>query len=71
MFIGKEAYHVVCFFSVLVLTVLNAVMKQHPKFAALVEQIKALIDFISKDKSLGDSFRIDRSYLCKQRRNYR
>ena len=36
----------------------------HPKFAALVEQIKALNCFISKDESLGDGFRVGHSYLC-------
>jgi len=36
----------------------------HAKFTALVEQIKALNDFISKDESLGDGFRIGHSYLC-------
>ena len=35
-----------------------------PKFSALVEQIKALNDFISKDEALGDGFRIGHSYLC-------
>jgi 5-methylcytosine-specific restriction protein B len=34
------------------------------KFNALIEQIKALNDFISKDESLGDGFRIGHSYLC-------
>ena len=37
---------------------------EHPKFAALIEQIKALNSFISNDESLGDGFRIGHSYLC-------
>ena len=37
---------------------------EHPKFAALIEQIKALNCFIGKDESLGDGFRIGHSYLC-------
>ena len=37
---------------------------EHPKFAALIEQVKALNCFISKDESLGDGFRIGHSYLC-------
>lgn len=36
----------------------------HPKFTVLVEQVKALNSFISKDESLGDGFRIGHSYLC-------
>jgi 5-methylcytosine-specific restriction protein B len=42
------------------------VMQQanNPKFNTLVEQIKALNDFISKDESLGSGFRIGHSYLC-------
>lgn len=36
----------------------------HPKFTALVEQVKALNEFISKDESLGDGFQIGHSYLC-------
>jgi len=36
----------------------------NPKFNALVEQIKALNEFISKDESLGSGFRIGHSYLC-------
>jgi 5-methylcytosine-specific restriction protein B len=36
----------------------------NPKLNALVEQIKALNDFISKDESLGSGFRIGHSYLC-------
>jgi 5-methylcytosine-specific restriction protein B len=36
----------------------------HPRFTALVEQIKALNEFISKDEALGDGFRIGHSYLC-------
>jgi 5-methylcytosine-specific restriction protein B len=35
-----------------------------PKFSYLVEQIKALNDFISRDEALGDGFRIGHSYLC-------
>ncbi len=35
-----------------------------PKLNALVEQIKALNEFISKDESLGSGFRIGHSYLC-------
>ncbi|PYG84909.1 5-methylcytosine-specific restriction protein B [Ruminiclostridium sufflavum DSM 19573] len=38
--------------------------KSYPKFTALVEQIKALNEVISKDESLGDGFRIGHSYLC-------
>ena len=34
------------------------------KFNTLVEQIKSLNEFISKDDSLGDGFRIGHSYLC-------
>ncbi|MCX7749208.1 MAG: EVE domain-containing protein [Clostridia bacterium] len=36
----------------------------HPKFKALVVQIKALNEFISNDEALGDGFRIGHSYLC-------
>ena len=36
----------------------------HPKFSALIEQVKALNSVISKDESLGDGFRIGHSYLC-------
>lgn len=36
----------------------------HQKFSALIEQIKALNGFISKDESLGDGFRIGHSYFC-------
>ncbi len=36
----------------------------HTKFNDLIEQIKALNDFISQDESLGDGFRIGHSYLC-------
>lgn len=36
----------------------------NPKFEALVERIKELNTFISKDESLGDGFRIGHSYLC-------
>lgn len=36
----------------------------NPKLAALVEQIKALNKFISKDEALGNGFRIGHSYLC-------
>ena len=36
----------------------------HTKYNDLIEQIKALNDFISKDESLGDGFRIGHSYLC-------
>ncbi len=44
----------------------KAVIQQanNPKFNALVEQIKALNEFISKDESLGNGFRIGHSYLC-------
>ncbi len=35
-----------------------------PKYDALVEQIKALNEFISNDETLGDGFRIGHSYLC-------
>lgn len=35
-----------------------------PKLNELVEQIKSLNDFICKDESLGDGFRIGHSYLC-------
>lgn len=38
---------------------------QNSKLNALVEQIKALNDFISKDESLGSGFRIGHSYLCR------
>ncbi|MDI3312380.1 MAG: AAA family ATPase, partial [Thermoanaerobacterium sp.] len=34
------------------------------KFNALIEQVKALNDFISEDESLGDGFRIGHSYFC-------
>jgi 5-methylcytosine-specific restriction enzyme B len=36
----------------------------HPKYDALVEQIKLLNEFISNDETLGDGFRIGHSYLC-------
>ncbi|NMC32776.1 MAG: AAA domain-containing protein [Veillonellaceae bacterium] len=36
----------------------------HPKLSALIEQVKALNCFISKDEALGDGFRIGHSYLC-------
>ena len=36
----------------------------HPKFSAMIEQVKALNSVISKDESLGDGFRIGHSYLC-------
>ncbi|MDF2857587.1 MAG: GTPase subunit of restriction endonuclease [Neobacillus sp.] len=36
----------------------------HSKFYALVDQVKALNDFITKDESLGSGFRIGHSYLC-------
>lgn len=44
----------------------KAVMQQanNPKLSALVEEIKALNNFISKDESLGSGFRIGHSYLC-------
>jgi 5-methylcytosine-specific restriction protein B len=44
----------------------KAVIQQanNPKFNALVEQIKALNDFICKDESLGSGFRIGHSFLC-------
>ncbi len=44
----------------------KAIMEEfsHPKFTALVEQVKALNEFISKDESLGNGFRIGHSYLC-------
>jgi len=44
----------------------KAFMQQanNPKFNSLVEQIKSLNDFISKDESLGNGFRIGHSYLC-------
>ena len=34
------------------------------KFEALVEEIKALNDFISRDETLGEGFRVGHSYLC-------
>ncbi len=34
------------------------------KLNALVEQVKALNAFISRDESLGNGFRIGHSYLC-------
>jgi len=37
---------------------------EHPKYYALVEQVKALNEFISKDETLGVGFRIGHSYLC-------
>jgi 5-methylcytosine-specific restriction protein B len=45
----------------------KAIMQQanNQKYNALVEQIKALNDFISKDESLGNGFRIGHSYLCR------
>jgi 5-methylcytosine-specific restriction protein B len=36
----------------------------HPKYKALVERVKNLNEFISKDESLGSGFRIGHSYLC-------
>jgi 5-methylcytosine-specific restriction protein B len=36
----------------------------NPKLDALVDQIKALNNFISNDESLGSGFRIGHSYLC-------
>jgi len=36
----------------------------NPKFDALIEEIKALNEFISKDESLGSGFRIGHSYFC-------
>lgn len=36
----------------------------HPKYYALVEQVKALNEFISKDETLGVGFRVGHSYLC-------
>lgn len=36
----------------------------NPKFDALVEQIKVLNEFISRDESLGEGFRIGHSYFC-------
>ena len=36
----------------------------NPFFSALIEQIKALNTFISKDESLGTGFQIGHSYLC-------
>lgn len=36
----------------------------NPKYAALVDQVKALNEFIRKDEALGDGFRIGHSYLC-------
>jgi 5-methylcytosine-specific restriction enzyme B len=36
----------------------------NPKFNALVDQIKALNEFIGADETLGDGFRIGHSYLC-------
>jgi 5-methylcytosine-specific restriction protein B len=44
----------------------KAMMQQanNPKLNALVEEIKALNIFISKDESLGNGFRIGHSYLC-------
>ncbi len=34
------------------------------KFEALVEEIKVLNDFISRDETLGEGFRVGHSYLC-------
>jgi len=44
----------------------KAMMQQanNPKFNVLVEQIKTLNEFIGKDESLGNGFRIGHSYLC-------
>lgn len=39
----------------------------NPKFNALIEQVEALNDFISKDESLGDGFKIGHSYFCADR----
>ena len=36
----------------------------YSKFDTLIEQIKALNDFISNDESLGSGFRIGHSYFC-------
>jgi 5-methylcytosine-specific restriction enzyme B len=36
----------------------------HPKYYILVEQIKALNEYISSDETLGDGFRVGHSYLC-------
>lgn len=36
----------------------------HPKLNALIEQVKELNDFISRDESLGSGFRIGHSYFC-------
>lgn len=36
----------------------------HPQFHTLVEQIKALNEFISSDETLGNGFRVGHSYLC-------
>lgn len=36
----------------------------HAKFNALVEQVKALNEFIGNDESLGDGFKIGHSYFC-------
>ena len=36
----------------------------NPKLEALVEQVIALNEFISKDESLGEGFRIGHSYFC-------
>lgn len=42
----------------------NMLEANHPKFNVLIEQIQALNEFISKDESLGDGFRIGHSYFC-------
>jgi len=34
------------------------------KLEALVEEIKALNEYISKDETLGEGFRIGHSYFC-------
>lgn len=40
------------------------VTADNPKFNVLVERVKELNIFISKDESLGNGFRIGHSYLC-------
>jgi 5-methylcytosine-specific restriction protein B len=36
----------------------------HPEFTALIEQVKALNEFIGRDEALGAGFRIGHSFLC-------